>query len=153
MKNSKKKKVIKDLFLNDFFIGTCFWSLIILLVIQLLNLPQSLAMVLFIFLAAVCLLCLPFSLYRIITALHLLINGVEITAYITSFENNVFTHKLNFTYEYDGLKYYQSKYFQYLFFPETDHIKILIDPMNPTKFVIVEFKKKTVFSIVIERNR
>jgi hypothetical protein len=153
MKNSKKNKVIKELFLNDFFIGTCFWSLIILLVIQFLKLPQSLAMVFFIFLAAVCLVCLPFSLYKIITALHLVKNGVEITAYITSVENNVFIHKLNFTYEYDGRKYSQSKYSQYLFFPEKDHIKILIDPMNPTKFIIVEFKKKTVFSIIRERNR
>jgi hypothetical protein len=153
MKNRKKKRVLKELFLNDFFIGTCFWSLIIILVIYFLTLPQYLAMVYFIFLSSVCLLCLPFCLYKIITALHLAKNGVEIAAYITSVENNVFIHKLNVTYEYDGHKYYQSKYFQYLFFPEKDHIKILIDPMNPSRFVIVEFEKKSVFSIVRERNR
>lgn len=153
MKNRTKEKVLKELFLNDFFIGTCFWSLIILLAIHFLNLPQSLAMVYFIFFTAVCLVCLPFSLYKLITALHLVKNGVEITANITSVENNVFIHKLNFSYEYDGNKYYQSKYYQYFFLPEKDYIKILIDPMNLTKFVIVEFKKKTVFSIVRERNR
>ena len=110
-------------------------------------------MVYFIFFTTVSLICLPLSLYKIITALHLVKKGVEITAYITSVENNVFIHKLNFSYEYDGHKYYQSKYFHYFFLPEKDHIKILIDPMNLTKFVIVEFKKKTVFSIVRERNR
>ena len=152
MKNSKKRKVLKELFLNDFLIGTCFWSLIILLVIHFLNLPQSLATVLIIFLAAVCLACLPFSLYKINTALNLAKKGVEIAAPITSVEPSAFMHKLEFAYEYDGHKYYQSKYFHYIFFPEKDHMKILIDPMNPSKFVIVEFKKKSVFSIVRESN-
>ena len=153
MKNSKQRKVLKELFINDFLIGTCFWSLIILPAIPFLNLPRSLTLVLIIFLAAVCLTCLPFSLYKLTTALNLAKHGVEIAAAITSVDPGTFMNKLEFSYEYDGHTYCQSKYFYYIFFPEKDDLKILIDPANPSKFVIMEFKKKSVITLVRERNR
>jgi len=152
MKNNKKRKVIKELFINDFLIGTFFWSLIILILIHFINLPKSLEMVLYIFFLIVSLVCLPFSLCKIKTALYLAKKGFEITAKIVSIENVNFGNKVQFEYEYDGHKYNKVKFFHYIFFADEDHMKLLIDIMNPSKFIILEFKKKSVFSIVRERN-
>ena len=152
MKNNKKRKVIKELFINDFLIGTFFGSLIILILIHFFNLPKSLEMVLYIFFLIVSLVCLPFSLYKIKTALYLAKMGFEITAKIISIENVYFGNKVKFEYEYDGHKYDKVKFFHYIFFADEDHMKLLIDIMNPSKFIILEFKKKSVFSIVRDRN-
>jgi len=151
MKNNKKRKVIEELFINDFLIGTCFWSLIILILIPFFKLPQSLAMVLYIFFVAVSLICLPFSLYKINTALHLAKKGVEITATIISIKQGYFGKNVKFEYEYDGHKYYKVKFYHSIFFPEKDRLKLLVDTMNPSKFIILEFRKKSVISIVRER--
>jgi hypothetical protein len=109
-------------------------------------------MILYIFFIAVSLICLPFSLYKISNALRLAKKGVEITATNISIEHSYFGVKVKFEYEYDGLKYYKVKYFHSIFFPEKDCLKLLVDPMNPSKFIILEFKKKSVISIVRERN-
>jgi hypothetical protein len=152
MKNNKKRKVIKELFINDFLISTCFWSLIFLMLIPFFKLPKSLELVLHIFFLIVSLVCLPFSLYRIKTALYLAKKGFEITAKIISIENVYFGNKVKFEYEYDGHKYDKAKFFHYIFFADEDHMKLLIDIMSPSKFIILEFKKKSVFSIVRNRN-
>ena len=152
MKNNKKNKVIKELFINDFFIGTCFGSLIILILIPFFKPPYSLAMVLYIFFLTASLVCLPISLFKLNTAFYLAKNGVEITAQIVSIENVYFGNKVKFEYEYDGHKYNKIKFFHSILLPEKDHMKLLIDIMNPSKFIILEFKKKSVFSIVRNRN-
>jgi hypothetical protein len=152
MKDNKKSKVIKELFINDFLIGTCFWSLIIIILLPFFKFPQSLALVLYIFFATVSLIFLPFSLYKISKALYLAKKGVEITATNISIEHTSFGGRIKFEYEYDGHKYHKVKYFHSIFFPEKDPLKLLIDTMDPSKFIILEFKKKSVISIVRERN-
>jgi len=152
MKNNKKRKVIKELFINDFLIGFCFWSLIILMLIPFLKLPKSLEMVLLIFFLVVSFVCLPFSLYKIKTALYLAKKGFEISAKIISIENVLFGNKVKFEYEYDGQKYDKVKFFHSIFFADEDHMKLLIDIMNPSNFMILDFKKKSVFSIIRGRN-
>jgi hypothetical protein len=109
-------------------------------------------MVLYIFFLIVSLVCLPFSLYKIKTALYLAKKGFEITAKIISIENVYFGNKVKFEYEYDGHKYDKAKFFHSIFFADEDHMKLLIDIMSPSKFIILEFKKKSVFSIVRDRN-
>jgi len=116
------------------------------------ELPQSLVRVLYAFFMAVFLIFLPFSLYKINVALHLVKKGVEITATNISIEHSYFWKKVKFEYEYDGHKYYKGKYYPSIFFPEEDHLKLLVDTNKPSKFIILEFKKKSVFSIVRERN-
>jgi hypothetical protein len=152
MKDNKKSKVIKELFINDFLIGTCFWSLIILILLPFFKFPQTLALVLYIFFATVSLIFLPFSLYKISKALYLAKKGVEITATNISIEHACFGGRIKFEYEYDGNKYHQIKYFHFIFFPENGPLKLLIDTMDPSKFIILEFKKKSVISIIRERN-
>ena len=105
MKNNNKRKVIKELFINDFVIGTSFWSLIILILIPFFKLPQSLAVVLYIFFAAVSLIFLPFSVYKLINALYLAKKGVAVTASSVSVEHTYFGRRVKFEYEYDGIKY------------------------------------------------
>ena len=152
MENNKKTKVIKELFINDFLIGTCFWSLIILILLPFFKLPQSLASVLYIFFATVSLIFLPFSLFKIRNALHLAKRGVEITATNISIEHASFGGRIKFEYEYDGHKYHKVKYYHSIFSPEKDRMKLLIDTTDPSKFIILEFKKKSVISIIRERN-
>ena len=152
MKNNKKRKVIKELFINDFLMGTCFWSLIILILLPFIKLPRSLALVLYIFFATVSLISLPFSLFKIRNALYLAKKGVEITATNISIEHATFGGKIKFEYEYDGHRYHKIKYFRSIFFPEKGPLKLLIDTMDPSNFIILEFKKKSVVSIVRERN-
>ena len=152
MKNSKTQKVIKELFFNDFMIGLCFWSFIVLMLIPLVNLPQSLARVLYAFFMTVILICLPFSLYKINASLNLAKKGIEITAANISVGHSWFGVKVKFEYEYDAHKYHKVKYYHTIVIPEEDHLKLLVDSDKPSKFVILEFKKKSLFSIVRERN-
>ena len=153
MQNNKKSKVLRELFINDILIGTCFWSLVMLMVLPFIKLPQSLAMVLYLFFVAVAVMCLPFSLYKIGSALHLAKKGVAITATNISIEHSCFGNKVTFEYEYDGHTYYNAKFFPSIFFPEKDPLKLLVDTVHPSKFIIVEFKKKSVISLVRERNK
>jgi hypothetical protein len=152
MNNHKKSKVMKELFINDFLIGTCFWALIMLMVLPFVKLPQSLATVLYVFFGAVSLMCLPFSLYKIRTALELAKTGVEITATNISIKHSYFGNKVTFEYDYDGRTYYKVRFFPAFFVPKKDPLKLLVDTMNPSKFIIWEFKKKSVISLVRERN-
>lgn len=152
MNNHKKSKVMKELFINDFLIGTCFWALIMLMVLPFVKLPQSLATVLYVFFGAVSLMCLPFSLYKIHTAVKLAQTGVEITATNISIEHGYFGNKVTFEYDYDGHTYYKAKFFPAFFVPEKDPLKLLVDPINPSKCIIVEFKKKSVLSLARDRN-
>lgn len=143
---------MKELFINDILIGMCFWSLIILILIPFIRLPQSLATVLYVFFIALSLICLPFSLYKMNVALRLAKKGVAITTTNMSVTQGYFGNKVKFEYEYDGHKYYNAKHFHSIFFPKEDHLKLLVDTNNPSKFIILEFKKKSVVSIVRERN-
>jgi hypothetical protein len=152
MEYNKKSKVIKELFINDFLIGTCFWSLIILILLPFIKLPHSLALVLYIFFATVGLIFLPFSLFKIRNALYLAKKGIEITATNISIEHASIGRRIKFEYEYDGHKYHKVKYYHSIFFPEKSPLKLLIDTMDPSKFIILEFKKKSVVSIIRERN-
>ena len=152
MKNSKTHKVMKELFINDILIGMCFWSLIILILIPFGDLPQSLATVLYVFFIAASLICLPYSLYRIKVSLHLAKKGVEVKTTNMSVEHGYFGKKIKFEYEHDGQNYYKAKYYLAIFFPEENRLTLLIDTNNPSKFVILEFKKKSVITIIRERN-
>jgi hypothetical protein len=153
MKKHKKNVVLKELFINDFLIGTCFWSLMLLLVLPFVRLPQSLAMTLYLFFGAVSVLCLPFALYKIGTACHLAHQGVAITATNISIEHGAFGSRLTFDYVYDGHTYHKVKFFASLFLPEKAPLTLLVDTRNPTRYIIVACKKKSIFSLVRERNR
>jgi len=152
MKINKTQKVIKELFINDTLIALCFWSFIMLILISFIKLPQSLAMVLYTFFMVVILICFPFFLYKMNTAIHLVKKGAEITATNISVKHGYFGKKVNFEYEYEGHKYYKGKYYPFIFFPEEDRLKLLVDTNKPSKFIILDFKKKSVFSIARERN-
>ena len=151
MKKNRTRKVIRELFINDILIGMCFWSLIILVLIPFVKLPQSLEMVLYISFIVISLICFPFCLYKMKLALYLAKKGIEITATIISVEQGYFGKSIKFEYEYNGNKYNKSKYYHSIFFPEDDRLKLLVDNDNPSKFIILEFKKKSVLSIVRER--
>jgi hypothetical protein len=150
MKDSKKFKVLKELLINDFLIGVCFWSVIIFIIIPFFKLPQSLETVLSIFLSTVCLICLPYSLYKISTALNLTKKGAEITATNIFIEQGCFGKKIRFEYDFDGRTYKKQKFYPSIFFPEKD-LKLLVDRVNPSKYIILEFKKKSVISVARER--
>ncbi len=143
---------MKELVLHDAAIGLCFWSVVLLVFMQFFELPHSLAKVLSLFLVAVIIVCLPFSLYRIGTALYLAKEGVEVTASILSCEASFLGRKAKFEYEYDGGTYQNTKYFLSVFFPEEDRLKLLVDPGKPSGCVILEFKKKSIIAIVRERD-
>lgn len=151
MENDNKKKVIREILVNDAATGLCFWSLVLLVFMQLFSLPQSLATALTLFFITVIVLCLPVSLYRIGRALHLAGEGVGITASILSVDPSFFGRKVTFEYEYDGNTYQNTKYFLSIFFPEKDTLKLLIDAGKPWKFAILELKKKSIMAIVKER--
>ena len=151
MKNNKKWKVIKELFINDFAIGTCFWSLILLLCIPFFKLPPSLAVVFYIFFTATGIICLPFALYKVRIALYLAKKGVEVTGTNISIELSYFGRRAKFEYEYDGQTYHKAKFYHSIFFTEKDRLKLLVDPGNPSEFIILEFKKKSPISVASDR--
>jgi hypothetical protein len=151
MKNNKKWKVIKELFINDLVIGTCFWSLILPLFIPFFKLPQSLAVVFYIFFTATCIICLPFALYKVRIALYLAKMGVEVTGTNVSIEPFYFGRRAKFEYEYDGQTYHKAKFYHSIFFTEKDRLKVLVDPGNPSEFIILEFKKKSPISVASDR--
>ena len=152
MTNNKTGKELQELYSNDLLIGICFWSLILIILIPFIPLPQSLSITLYIFCIAVCLICLPFSLYKISTALYLANKGIELTATNISIAPSYFGKKVSFEYEYAGQKYFNVKFFPSIFFAEKAPMKLLLDPMKPSKYIILEFRKRSIFSVVRERN-
>jgi hypothetical protein len=129
-----KGKILKELFINDAFVHYFLWPLILLSILLFFNLPQSLKLILMIFLGAVSIICLPFALYRINNALNLV--------------------KLKFEYEYAGTKYNKTKFFQTIWLPDkkSSEMKLLIDPNNPSNYAILELKKKSVITLIKNRN-
>ena len=150
----RKGKILKELFINDAFVAYSLWSLIILTILLFINLPQSLKLILVIFLGAVSIICLPFALYRINNALYLVKNGIEIIVKNFSVEHVLLGTKHKFEYEYAGMKYSKIKFFQTILFPDkkSSQMKLLIDPNNPSNYAILELKKRSVISLVKNRN-
>lgn len=152
MMSNRRNKALKELFFNDIIVGTCFWSFVLIIVLSFLPLPESLSTTLYVFLITVGVVCLPFCLFKIYTILHLAKNGVEVTATNVSIVQSLFGSKVTFEYEHAGQKYFKSKFFYSMFIPEKNTLKLLVDTAKPSKVIIVDFKKKSVFSMVKERN-
>ena len=149
-----KGKILKELFINDAFVHYFLWPLIILLILLFFNLPQSLKLILMIFLGAVSIICLPFALYRINNALNLVKIGIEIIVKNISVEHGLFGTKLKFEYKYGGMKYNKVKFFQTILIldKKLPQMKLLIDPNKPSNYAILELKKKSVFKLIKNRN-
>jgi predicted membrane metal-binding protein len=149
-----KGKILKELFINDAFVHYFLWPLILLSILLFFNLPQSLKLILMIFLGAVSIICLPFALYRLSNALYLVKIGAEIIVKNISVEHGLFGTKLKFEYEYAGMKYNNKKFFQTVWLPDkkSSEMKLLIDPDNPSNYVILDLKKKSVITLIKNRN-
>ena len=149
-----KGKILKELLINDAFVHYFLWPLIILSILLFFNLPQSLKLILMIFLGAISIICLPFALYRINNALYLIKIGIEIIVKNISVEHGLLGTKLKFEYEYAGMKYNKKKFFQTIWFPDkkSSQMKLLIDPDNPSNYAILELKKKSVITLIKNRN-
>ena len=149
-----KGKILKELFIHDAFVAYSFWSLIILSILLFINLPQSLRIILAIFFGAVSIICLPFALYRICNAFYLVKMGIEIIANDISVEHNLFGTKLKFEYQYSGMKHNKVKFFQTILIldKKLPQMKLLIDPNKPSNYAILELKKRSVISLVKNRN-
>ncbi|MGI9571662.1 MAG: hypothetical protein ACR2PH_18415 [Desulfobulbia bacterium] len=149
-----KGKILKELLINDAFVHYFLWPLIILSILPFLNLPQSLKLILMIFLGTVSIICLPFALYRINNALYLVKIGIEIIVKNISVEHGLLGTKLKFDYDYEGIKYNKKKFFQTVWFPDkkSSQMKLLIDPNYPSNYAILELKKRSVISLVKNRN-
>ena len=92
------KSSLKELFIYDAFVHYFLWPLIILSILLFFNLPQSLKLILMIFLGTVSIICLPFALYRINNALYLANIGIEIVVKNISVEHALFGTKIKFEY-------------------------------------------------------
>ena len=149
-----KGKILKELLINDAFVHYFLWPLIILSILLFFNLPQSLKLILMIFLGAISIICLPFALYRINNALYLAKIGIEIIVKNISVEHGLLGTKLKFEYEYAGMKYNKTKFYQTFWFPDkkASHMKLLIDPSNPSNYGILELEKKSVITLIKIRN-
>ena len=149
-----KGKVLKELIISDAFVNYFLAPLIILPILFLFEMPQSLKLILIIFLGTVSIFCLPFALYRIFNALHLARIGVEIIVKNISVEHVLLGTKLKFEYEYAGMKYNKTKFFQTILFLEKKlpQMKLLIDPNKPSNYAILELKKRSVITLIKNRN-
>ncbi|MBT8351174.1 MAG: hypothetical protein KJO26_08075 [Deltaproteobacteria bacterium] len=149
-----KGKILKELFVNDAFVHYFLWPLMILSILFFFNLPQSLKVILMFFLGTVSIICLPFALYRINTALYLVKFGIEIIVKNISVEHVILGTKLKFEYEYAGMKYNKTKFFQTVWFPDkkSPQMKLLIDPNKPSNYAILELKKRSVITLIKKRN-
>ena len=107
-----------------------------------------------IFLGTVSIICLPFALYRINNALYLAKIGIEIIVKNISVEHVLHGTKLKFEYEYAGMKYNKTKFFQTVWLPskKSSDMKLLIDPNNPSNYAILELKKRSVITLIKNRN-
>ena len=66
-----KDKVLKEFLIHDAFAHYFLRPLIILSILPFFKVPQSLELILMIFLGSVCIICLPFALHRINNVLYL----------------------------------------------------------------------------------
>ena len=140
--------------MNDAFVHYFLWPLIILSILFFFNLPQSLKLILIIFLGAISIICLPFALYRISNALYLAKIGIEIIVKDIFVDLVLLGTKLKFEYEYAGMKYNMTKFYQTFWFPDkkSSHMRLLIDPNKSSNYAILELKKRSVISLVRDRN-
>jgi len=140
----KKGNVLKELLIHDAFVHYFLGSLIILSILLFFKVPQSLELILMIFLGAVSIFCLPLAFCRIKNAFYLAKIGIEIIVNNISIEPVLLGTKLKFEYEYEGMKYNKTKFFQTVWFPDkkSSLIKLLIDPNNPSNYAILELKKR-----------
>ena len=148
-----KGKILKELFINDAFVQYFLWPLIILSILLLFNLPQSLELILIIFLGAISLICLPFALYRINNALYLAKIGIEIIVKNISVEHGILGTIIKFEYGYAGTNYNKTKFYQTFGFPDkkSSHMRLLIDPNKPSNYAILELKKRSVINLIKNR--
>lgn len=67
---------------------------------------------------------------------------------IKSVDPFLYGSKVNFEFEYDGHSYNKEKFFPIVLFslPEKGKMTLLIDPGNPSKFIVLELKKRSIFS-------
>ena len=149
-----KGEVLKEFLIHDAFAHYFLGPLIILSILPFFKVPQSLELILMIFLGSVCIICLPFALYRIKNVLYLTKMGIEIIVKNISVEHVLLGTKLKFEYEYAGTKYNKTKLFQTVWFPDkkSSHMKLLIDPNNPSNYAILELKKRSVITLFKNRN-
>jgi len=149
-----KGKVLKELIISDAFVNYFLAPLIILPMLFLFEMTQSLKLILIIFLGTVSIFCLPFALYRINNALYLVKIGIEIIVKNFSVEHVLLGTKLKFEYEYAGMKYNKTKFFQTVWLPskKSSNMKLLIDPNNPSNYAILELKKRSVITLIKNRN-
>ncbi len=112
-----KSKILKELLINDAFVHYFLWPLILLSILLFVNLPQSLKLILLIFLGAVSIISFTFALYRIFNALHLARIGVEIIVKNFSVDHGLFGTELKYEYEYAGMKYNKKNSFRLFGFP------------------------------------
>jgi len=151
---TRKAEVLKELLLHDPYINYVLGSLIILSILLFINVPQSLELILMIFLGLVCIMSLPFAFYRINNALYLAKSGVEITSKSISIEHGFLGTKLKFEYEYAGIKYNTTKSYNYIWFPDkkSSQMKLLIDPHRPSNYTILKLAKSSVITLIRNRN-
>lgn len=149
-----KGKVLNELIISDGFVNYFLAPLIMLPILLLFEMPQSLKLILIIFLGTVSIFCLPFALYRIFNALNLARIGVKIIVKNISVEHVLLGTKLKFEYEYAGMKYNKTKFFQTVWLPRktSSNMKLLIDPNNPSNYAILQLKKRTVITLIKNRN-
>jgi len=149
-----KGKVLNELLIHDAFVHYFLGPSIILSILLFFKVPQSLELILMIFLGSVCIICLPFALYRINSALYLANIGIEIIVKNISVEHVLFGTKIKFEYEYAGMKYNKTKFFHTFWFPDkkSSHMKLLIDPNKPSNYAILELRKISVITLIKNRN-
>ena len=80
-----KGKVLKEFLIHDAFAHYFLGPLIILSILPFFKVPQSLELIL---LGSVCIICLPFALYRINNVLYLAKIGIEIIVKNISVKDN-----------------------------------------------------------------
>ena len=107
-----------------------------------------------VFLGIVSIVCIPLVFNKINTALYLVKNGIEIIVEQFSFEQGLFGTRLRFEYDYAGVKYIKTKFFQTFWLPDNkrSQMKLLVDPNRPANYIILELKKRSVFTIIKNRN-
>ena len=151
---TRKGKVLKELLIYDSLVHYVLGSLLILSILLFIKVPQSLELILMTFLGLVCLICLPFAFYRISNALYLAKIGVEITVKSISIEHGFLGTKLKFEYEYAGVKYNTTKFYKTVWFPDkkSSHMKLLIDPHRPSNHAILKLGKRSVITLIRNRN-
>ena len=151
MKYNKLFRVLLELLLNDLSVGLFFWSLVLIFLLTFINLPHSLVIILYIFFSIVIIFCFPFVIYKIFLSIHLSNKGVKVLVTNVTTQPSYFGQKVRFDYEFDGNRYDNVKFYPAILSPLKNEMKLLVDPLKPSRYVILEFKKKTIFSILRDR--